>query len=85
MVVAVRPVIELLKLPKPLPSVVLVLRVTVAPGTVLQHTPRAVIGDPPSVVILPPEIAVVSAIEVTNVVVIVGDKELRVVNVSFLP
>ena len=39
---------------------------------VLQDTPRAVIGEPKSSVILPPLIAVVDVIEVTSLVVRMG-------------
>jgi hypothetical protein len=74
-------VIELLKAPIPLPSVVFVLNVTVAPGTVLQQTPRAVIADPPSEVIFPPDVAVVSPINVIAVVFNVGPVDFKVVNV----
>ena len=81
----VSPVIELLKLPTPLPSVVFVLNVMVAPGTVLQQTPREVTVDPPSDVILPPDVAVVSAIDVIAVVLRAGSDVFNVVNVSFLP
>ena len=51
--------IELVKLPDPVPSAVLlfVLFKIVGVGEVLQQTPRTVTGDPPSLVILPPPIA----------------------------
>ena len=69
----------------PLPSIVLVVNVTVAPGNVLQHIPRAVIADPPSDVIFPPPVAVVSVIADIAVVLIDVLPGFRVVKVSFLP
>jgi hypothetical protein len=39
---------------------------------VFQHTPRAVTEDPPSLVIFPPQVAVLVVIEITVVVVRVG-------------
>ena len=51
--------IELIKLPDPVPSAVLlfVLFKIVGVGEVLQQTPRTVTGDPPSLVIFPPLVA----------------------------
>jgi hypothetical protein len=45
-------------------------------GVVLQHTPRAVIDAPPSLVIFPPLMADVSVIAVTDAVVIFGSPAL---------
>jgi hypothetical protein len=56
---AVNAVIELVNIPVPVLSVVLVLNAVVGPDVVLQHTPRAVIIAPPSLVIFPPLVAVV--------------------------
>jgi hypothetical protein len=52
--------------------VVLVLNAIVGFADVLQHTPRAVTATPPSLVILPPLVAVVLVIEDAAVVVSVG-------------
>ena len=68
MVEAARPVILLVKLPVPVPSDVLVLNATVAPELVLQQTPRAVMADPPSEVVTPPETADVVPIDVITLV-----------------
>ena len=70
--------IELVKLPVPVPSVVWF---PVATGleVVAQHTPRAVTVAPPSDVTFPPEEAVVARIDVGVVVVTVG-KVAAVVN-----
>ena len=46
--------------------------VVVGLGEVLQHTPLWVIDAPPSVMVLPPELAVVEVMPVTAVVVMVG-------------
>ena len=56
MVFAVKPVNLLVKLPAPGPSVVILFAV-VGFFDVLQHTPRAVTVEPPSLVILPPPVA----------------------------
>ncbi len=58
------PVRSLVKLPVPLPSLVL-LSFTVGFGLVLQQTPLAVMAAPPSSVILPPHFAVDSVISLT--------------------
>ena len=71
MVFPVRLVIELVKLPAPAPSVVL-LSATVGVVFVLQHTPRAVIVAPPSDIIVPPHCAVVSVMALTAAVVNIG-------------
>ena len=67
----VNPVMELEKLPLPLPSVVGLLDV-VGLGEVLQHTPRAVTAAPPSEVTFPPLEAVVVPVAVVVLVVTVG-------------
>lgn len=69
---AVKPVIALVKLPIPVPSVVLVDKAMVGFAVVLQQTPRAVTVAPPSLLMLPPLVAVVLVMAVTAVVVIVG-------------
>ena len=73
----------LVKVPDPVPSVVLELAV-VGFWTVLQQTPLAIIAAPPSVVIFPPLEAVVLVIAVSTVVVRVG-KVANVVAVTSLP
>ena len=62
------PVIELVKVPVPEPSVVCK-PVATGLAVVAQQTPRAVTTEPPSVVTLPPEEAVEPVIPVTAVVV----------------
>jgi hypothetical protein len=71
MVPAVKPVIELAKLPVPVPSIVLELAI-VGAVVVLQQTPLAVTVKPPSLLIIPPETAEVEAILEIVLVVIVG-------------
>ena len=71
MVFAVKPVMLLVKLPVPEPFVVLLLLV-VGFAEVLQHTPRPETLAPPSLVIMPPLVAVVCVIEDTAVVVRTG-------------
>lgn len=61
----------LIKLPVPVPSVV-VLSLIVGLCDVLQQTPRAVTASPPSEVTLPPPDAVVAVIEEMAVAVTVG-------------
>ena len=68
-----------MKIPIPVPSVVLVGKAMVGLGVVLQQTPRAVTAAPPSVLIVPPLPAVVLVIAVTAVVVIVGIVEVDAV------
>jgi len=68
----VNPVILLVKLPLLVPSNVLVLNATVAPVLVLQQIPLAVTGDPPSALMLPPDVAVVLVMAETAEVVSVG-------------
>jgi hypothetical protein len=67
------PEILLVKVPVPVPFVVLLLAV-VGFCDLLQHTPLAVIGPPPSEEMLPPEIAVVEVIEPAEVVVRVAKR-----------
>ena len=69
----VSPVKLLTKLPVPVPFTVLVLNATVAvPELVLQHTPLAVTGEPPSTLILPPDAALVGVMAEMAAVVRVG-------------
>ena len=70
----VNPVIELVNIPVPVPSVVLVLNTIVGFTDVLQQTPRAVILAPPSLVTFPPLVAVVDVIEDVVAVERVGIK-----------
>lgn len=63
-----RPVIALVKLPFPFPSVVL-LSVILGVVCVDQHTPLSTTASPPSDVILPPDIADEELIPVTSEVV----------------
>ena len=65
------PVIELVNVPEPVPSVVFVLAI-VGFTVVLQHTPRAVTFAPPLSVIFPPLVAVVAVIALNAVVLIIG-------------
>ena len=58
----------LVKLPVPVPSVVLLLLI-VGFDAVAQQTPLAVIDPPPSSVILPPDTALIEVIDETVVVV----------------
>ncbi len=62
----------LVNVPMPVPSVVLVDKAMVGFAVVLQQTPRAVTGAPPSVLITPPLVAVVFVMAVIVVVVMVG-------------
>ena len=73
MVVADNPLIVEVKVPVPVPSVVFVLKDTVGPVLVDQTTPRAVIDDPPSDVMLPPLLAPVDVISPIVVVVKVAN------------
>jgi hypothetical protein len=77
-------VILLVKLPVPCPFVVLLLDI-VGLSVVDQQTPLAVTEAPPSVVIFPPEVAVVAVIDETAVVVRVGTAIGDVVNVISFP
>ena len=71
MVPGVKPVILLVKVPVPILSDVWLL-LMVGLEVVLQHTPRTVIGAPPSLITLPPEVAVVAVMPLAEVVVITG-------------
>ena len=83
MVLAVKPVMELVKLPVPVPSVVWLLLV-VGFCEVLQQMPLAVMLAPPSEVMLPPPVAVVWVMLLTLLVVTVG-KLAVVVKLTSLP
>lgn len=72
MVAAVRPVIALVNVPIPVPSVVLVNKAMVGFAVVLQQMPRAVIVAPPSATTLPPPDAVVMVTDDKDAVVTVG-------------
>ena len=74
---------ELVKLPVPVPSVVLLFAV-VGLGDVLQQTPLPVTGEPPLLVTLPPLDALFEAMELTPVVVTVGSM-VEVVKVRSSP
>jgi hypothetical protein len=74
----------LVKLPIPVPSVVLELLI-IGFAVVAQHTPFAVTGPPPSADIFPPEIAVVKPVEETAVVETVGTIIELVVKVRSSP
>ena len=63
----------LVKIPVPVPSVVLVDNAIVGFAVVLQHTPRAVTAAPPSEAILPPPVAAVIVIDDNDAVVTVGN------------
>ena len=83
MVPGLNPVIELVKIPVPVPSEVL-LSLTVGLTDVLQHTPLPVTRVPPSEVTLPPPVAVVEEIE-DGVVVVTMGVVVFVANVTSLP
>ena len=72
MVPGVSPFMVLVKGPTPVPSVVLDPAV-VGVWEVLQQTPRAVTGDPPSLPTMPPPDADVDEAKVAAAVVIVGN------------
>lgn len=72
------------KLPRPEPLDV-VLSEVVGLALVDQQTPLAVTVPPPSSVTLPPDDAVVDVIEVTALVVTVGNSTDVVVNDTWLP
>ena len=74
-----RPVSDDVKLPVPPPLLVFVLKDIVSVGLVDQTTPRTVTGAPPSVVMLPPPVAVVLVIELMADVVKVGTATAAVV------
>ena len=71
MALGLRPVILLVKGPVPVPSVVWASN-RVGLTDVLQQTPRAVTGVPPSLVTFPPLEAVVAVMEDAATVVTVG-------------
>jgi hypothetical protein len=84
-VFTVKPVILLVKIPVPVPSVVLLLAV-VGLAEVPQHTPLTVTVAPPSEVTFPPLVAVVDDDAVVVPVVTVGGTvPAGVVNVTSLP
>ena len=64
---------ELVKIPVPVPSVVLVDNAMVGLAVVAQQTPRAVTVAPPSATTLPPPEAVVVVMDDKEVVVTVGN------------
>jgi len=64
-----KPVMALVKVPIPVPSVVFVVSAIVGLAAVPQQTPRTVMGDPPSEVTFPPLVAVVDVMAVAAVVV----------------
>ena len=76
-------VLQIDKLPVPVPSEV-VLPVIVGLTVVLQHTPRAVTGAPPSAVTFPPLSAELEVTLVTAAVETVGTTALAV-NCTSLP
>ena len=67
-----RPISDDVKLPVPPPLLVFVLKDIVGIELVDQTTPRIVTGAPPSIVMLPPPVAVVLVIELMADVVKVG-------------
>ena len=69
----VKPDMDLVNIPVPVPSVVLVDKAIVGLAVKLQQTPRAVTAAPPSVVMLPPLLAVVMVMAVVEAVVIVAN------------
>ena len=77
---AVKPVIELVNIPIPVPSVVLLFPV-VGLADVFQHTPLAVIAAPPSLGMFPPLVAEVVVTADNEVVVKTGieAKALKIV------
>ena len=77
----------LVKIPMPVPLIVLVDKAMVGFAVVAQQTPRAVTVAPPLLVTLPPLVAVVIVIAVAAVVVTVGNAVvvLVVVKVISLP
>ena len=75
--------IELVKLPKPVPFVVMLFEI-VGEDEIFQQTPRAVTAAPPSLVIVPPLEAVIDVIAEITVVLMVG-KVADVVKVNSFP
>ena len=66
-VFGVNPVTELVNVPTPVPSIVLVFAV-VGFAVVFQQTPRAVMEEPPSLEIVPP--LVTDAVEIDDMIVV---------------
>jgi len=81
---AVSPVMLLVNVPVPDPSVVLELEVD-GLALVLQHTPLAVMVPPPSEVAFPPLVPVVVEVATGEVVVTVGSTTAGVVKVKSEP
>ncbi|MBA7518359.1 hypothetical protein ES705_10429 [subsurface metagenome] len=77
----VNPVSELVKIPVPLPSVVLISAV-VGLEEVLQHTPRAVTVALPSLVIFPPLVAELRVTKLASVVITVVFPIIEIVHSS---
>ena len=75
----------LVKIPVPVPSVVVFKAPMTGFAVVAQHTPLAVTVPPPSAVTFPPEAAVVKVIAVIAVVVTVGTAIAVVVNGTSSP
>ena len=73
----------LVKLPVPVPSVVL-LSLRVGVPVVFQHTPRTVMEKPPSSLMLPPEVAEVALMSLASSVVNSG-RPSSVVKVFSVP
>jgi len=73
------------KIPVPVPSVVVFNAPTTGLAVVAQQTPLAVTAPPPSAVTFPPATAVVNVTEVTVDVVTVGTPTGLVVNESSFP
>ena len=63
----------LVKLPEPPPSIVLVVNAMVGFCVVLQTTPLAVMLAPPSLLILPPEIAEIGVMAEAALVIRLGE------------
>ena len=74
----------LLKVPIPVPSLVLVVKAIVGLRAVLQHTPRAETVEPFAVVIFPPLLALV-VVMLEEVVVLNVAKPLKVIKESCAP
>jgi hypothetical protein len=67
-----RPVNDELKVPVPVPLIVFVVKDMVGFGLVDHTTPLAVTAEPPSELILPPDVAVVVVMELVDTVLTVG-------------
>src|SRR5450759_2149815 len=79
------PVMALVKIPVPVPFVVVFKAPITGFAVVAQQTPFAVTVPPPSAVTFPPEVTVVEVIKVTAVVVTVGTATVVVVNGTSAP